>query len=144
MTADRLVERILNEYENTAGHRLKASERAASREYLVSDIPRESLSVDVTRKLAALTLYRSLQRLTDEKDDDWGTATNFKDIYDCRVCANAVAQMSVKGIMQPLSADEFGMTGILPDEEAENAVKRLFDGSKRLTNLLGFKPTAKQ
>ena len=136
MTTDIFVERILTEYETENGHRMKASERAAAREFILADVPKDAVPGAPTRKLAALILYRSLQRLTDEPDDDWGLARNFKDIYDCRVCANAVAQVSVKGILAPLAEDCFGMTQILSDSEAERAVFRLFDSSERITNLL--------
>ncbi|MBO4679450.1 MAG: hypothetical protein J5626_07250, partial [Lachnospiraceae bacterium] len=132
MTADSFVELILKEYGTSRGRELKAVEKATSRDYIVSDVSGEQLSGEVTGKLAALILYKSLQRLTDEKDDDWGPARNFKDIYDCRVCANAVAQVFVKGIMEPLSSDEFGMTRTLTDEESETSVKRLFERTKRV------------
>ena len=138
MTTDTFVEAILDEYDNSTGRHLKAGERAASREFIVADVPHDDLGREVSAKLAALIIHRSLQRLTDEKDDDWGQARQFKDIYDCRVCANAVAQVSVKGILEPVSKDEFGMTRILSDEELKKAVLRVFDGSKRVTNLLGF------
>ena len=138
MTADSFVGVILNEYENSAGRHLKAAERAASREFIVADVPHDDLAREVSAKLAALILHRSLQRLTDEKDDDWGPARQFKDIYDCRVCANAVAQVSVKGILEPASHDEFGMARILCEKDLEKAVFRLFDSSKRVTKLLGF------
>ena len=138
MTTDIFVERILNEYENESCHRMKAPERAAAREFILADVPKDAVPVAPTRKLAALILYRSLQRLTDEPDDDWGMARNFKDIYDCRVCANAVAQVSVKGILEPLAEDCFGMTETLSDSDAEKAVLRLFYSDKRVTNLLEF------
>ena len=138
MTADSFVEAILNEYENATGRHLKAAERAASREFILADVPHDDLAREISAKLAAMILHRSLQRLTDEKDDDWGPARQFKDIYDCRVCANAVAQVSVKGILEPFSNVEFGMTRILSETELKEAVLRLFDCSKRVTKLLGF------
>ena len=137
MTTDSFVERILNGYETLNSHRLRASERAAAREFILADVPKDAVPEVPTRKLAALILYRGLQRLTDESDEDWGNARNYKDIYDCRVCANAVAQLSVKGIMEPLAADLFGMTEMISDSDAEEAALRLFDNSKRSINPLG-------
>ena len=139
MTTDSFVERILSEYEKTETRACNETERSVLRDRIVSDIPLTDLEGALTRKLAARILHCSLQRLTDEKDDDWGQARNFKDIYDCRVCANAVAQVTVKGIMEPMSSDVFGMTEVLSDSDAETAILRLFDSSKRITNLLGFK-----
>lgn len=138
MTTSGFVENILDEYDRAKGHGRNTLEREASRDFIVSDISKTDIKGPLTRKLAALILHRSLQRLTNEPDSDWGFARNFKDIYDCRVCANAVAQVAVKGIVEPVSGDVFGMTGNLSEKEAENAVLRLFDASKRVTNLLGF------
>lgn len=138
MITDSFVELILDEYEVFLGHRLKSTERAVAKEFMVSDISEDSRSGDVTRKLAALILHKSLQRFTEEKDDDWGFARNFKDIYDCRVCANAVAQVSVKGILMPVSKNEFGMVGILSEKELREASERLFFPRKRVTKLLGL------
>jgi len=139
MTADKFVECVLDEYEAFCGNGLIAAERAVLREFLLADVPNDSLSSEITAKLSALILHRSLHRLTDEKDDDWGPARRFKDIYDCRVCANAVAQVSVKGIFEPLAEDEFGMARVLTDREAKEAVLRLFDRTKRVTILLELK-----
>ena len=136
MTTDGFVECILDEYEAAFRRRLDSFERATAKEYIESDVSEDNLSGAVSRKLAALILHKSLQRLTDEKDEEWGPARQFKDIYDCRVCANAVAQVSVKGILYPISADEFGMTEILSDEELITTAKRLFNPQKRITKLL--------
>ena len=137
MTTDNFVERILSEYEKVTTR--EDTERAVLKDCIISDISSTDLRGALTRKLAARILHCSLQRLTDEPDDDWGPARNFKDIYDCRVCANAVAQVSVKGIMVPVAEDLFGMTEILSDSEAETAILRLFDSSKRVTIVLGLK-----
>ena len=136
MITDSFVELILDEYEVFLGHRLKSTERAVAKVFIGSDISEDSRSGDVTRKLAALILHKSLQRFTEEEDDDWGFARNFKDIYDCRVCANAVAQVSVKGILPPVSKNEFGMVVILSEKELRDAAERLFFPRKRVTKLL--------
>lgn len=138
MITDDFVECILDEYEAAGLCRLGSAERAAAKEYLESDIPADNLLGAVNRKLAALILHKSLQRLTEEKDEDWGPARQFKDIYDCRVCANAVAQVSAKGILPPIAIDEFGMTEILTEKELKTAAERLFCLQKRVTKLLGF------
>ena len=141
MITDDFVECILDEYEAAGLCGLGYAERAAAKEYIESDIPADNLLGAVNRKLAALILHKSLQRLTEEKDEDWGPARQFKDIYDCRVCANAVAQVSVKGILPPIAIDEFGMTEILTEKELKTAAERLFCLQKRVTKLLGFQPT---
>jgi hypothetical protein len=77
-----------------------------------------------------------MQRLTREEDEDWGIAKGFRDIYDCRVCANAVAQVAVKGILPPETDIFFGMTDILTDEKALETVIRLYNKAQRITKLL--------
>ena len=136
MITDNFVECILDEYEAVLRKRLDSTERAAAKEYIESDIPEDNRFSVVNRKLAAMILHKSLQRFTDEKDEDWGAARKFKDRYDGRVCANAVAQVSVKGILPPVSDDEFGMIGTLSEKELKTATERLFYPQKRVTKLL--------
>ena len=55
----------------------------------------------LTRKICAVILHGYLQRTLKEKDEiDISPAMVLKDIYDCRICANHIAQVYVKGIME--------------------------------------------
>ena len=57
--------------------------------------------VVVTRKICAVILHSFLQQINHEKDEiDISSAMVLKDIYDCRICANHIAQVYVKGIMK--------------------------------------------
>ena len=136
MTTERFTDYVLSEYENVTGRKLSDSERAADRDSLVSGISETDRKADVTRKFAAVILHRAMQRLSSEEDEDWGIAKGFRDIYDCRVCANAIAQVAVKGIIAPARNELFGAMDTLPEAEAIGAVKRLWIPSLRITKLL--------
>jgi len=138
MTTDCFIERILDEFEATSACKPTDSEMASARDFITADIPATDRDKEISRKMAAVVVHRSLQRLTGENDDDWGPARFFKDIYDCRVCANAVAQVTVKGIIEPESSDVFGMNGSLSEEAAHKTIVRIFNPSERITVLLGL------
>ena len=136
MTTDRFAEYVLSEHERIISETSTDIAKAADRDYLVSGISQTDLQSPVTRKFAAVILHRAMQRLTREEDEDWGIAKGFRDIYDCRVCANAVAQVAVKGILPPEADNFFGMTDILADEIVQETVTRLYNKAKRITKLL--------
>ena len=136
MTTDRFAEYVLSEHERIISETSTDIAKAADRDYLVSGISQTDLQSPVTRKFAAVILHRAMQRLTREEDEDWGIAKGFRDIYDCRVCANAVAQVAAKGILPPVTDNFFGMTDILADEIVQETVTRLYNKAKRITKLL--------
>ncbi|MBR5993075.1 MAG: hypothetical protein IK018_04670 [Lachnospiraceae bacterium] len=136
MTTDRFAEYVLSEHERIISETSTDIAKAADRDYLVSGISQTDLQSPVTRKLAAVILHRAMQRLTHEEDEDWGIAKGFRDIYDCRICANAVAQVAVKGILPPEADNFFGMTDVLTDEKASKTIIRLYNKSQRITKLL--------
>lgn len=86
----------------------------------------------IERRTAAKIAHMFLRREWGEADEaDWGAAKRLKDLYDCRVCANHVAQVYAKGIMAALSGEVFGMREALGREEAVEIAKRLTDRRRR-------------
>ena len=53
----------------------------------------------VTRKNVARICHMYLQKVMKINDLDISKAQEIKDLYDCRVCANHVAQVYMRGIM---------------------------------------------
>lgn len=53
----------------------------------------------VTRKNVARICHMYLQKVMKVNDLDISGAKELKDLYDCRVCANHVAQVYMRGIM---------------------------------------------
>lgn len=87
----------------------------------------------VERKDAARIVHEFLRRELKEPDeDDWQGAEGLKDIYDCHICVNHVAQVYAKGIMEPVVGRViFGMRRELTEQEAELIVSRIFSREKR-------------
>ncbi|MCR5501676.1 MAG: hypothetical protein K6F53_01560 [Lachnospiraceae bacterium] len=80
---------------------------------------------EFSRKQAARILHVFFLKVLDWQDEDWGECSSLRDIYDCRICANAIAQVCVKGIMHPVKRTEFGIAPILSGEEAEEIFRRI-------------------
>lgn len=103
-----------------------ASDRKAAdifRNKLLSPFSKSQFEEIPPRKTVACVLRLYLVTVMHEQDEDWGECAAFKDIYECRVCANAIAQVCVKGYMKPVNAREFGINLPLSDEEAEEIIE---------------------
>ncbi|MBR6380146.1 MAG: hypothetical protein IKS07_00530 [Lachnospiraceae bacterium] len=112
---------------NTAGQ-MPAYEAEKKEEWLaalLAEIPKERQTEPLRRKVAAKAVHGFLLEVLGEPDEDWGEAAKLADIYECRVCANAVAQVCVKGIMEPVSKAEFGGNLPLSETEAERVTDRV-------------------
>jgi len=77
------------------------------------------------RKSVAVVSHEFLVRVAELKDEDWGEFEKLSDIYDCKVCANAIAQVCVRGVMKPLRPGEFGGEPVADDEELRKIIDRL-------------------
>ena len=53
----------------------------------------------LTRKNAARICHMYLLKVMKVKDLDMSSAAKLKDLYDCRVCADHIAQVYLRGIM---------------------------------------------
>lgn len=83
------------------------------------------------RRTAARIVHQFMKiemHIPDEKDIS--QAETLKDLYTCRVCANHIAQVVVKKIMQPvLAPDEktyiFDSLAIVTKQEQEQIIKKI-------------------
>lgn len=83
------------------------------------------------RRTAARIVHQFMKiemHIPDETDIS--QAENLKDLYTCRVCANHIAQVVVKKIMQPvLAPDEktyiFDSLAIVTKQEQEQIIKKI-------------------
>lgn len=97
----------------------------------------DSVTVRITpmetkRKNAAKEVHKYLQNVLQEPDEkDVKKAEVLKDLYDCHACVEDIAQVYVKGIMNPVRNKEFGNKDILSQEEAELIFQRILDKSSR-------------
>lgn len=102
-----------------------------------SGIPREELLIKgvletkdlsdpdepVERRSVAEILHNYIRIILQIKDEeDIKEAYILKDLFDCRVCANHIAQVYLKGIMDATDVDGlhiFNVFGKVSEEEAE-------------------------
>lgn len=85
----------------------------------------------LNRRTAARIVHQFMKiemHIPDETDIS--QAENLKDLYTCRVCANHIAQVVVKKIMQPvLAPDEktyiFDSLAIVTKQEQEQIIKKI-------------------
>ena len=95
--------------------------------HMMADNSDAMLEGQVTKKKAALILYAFITDVLKLKDTDWGEAGKFRDIYDCRICANAIAQVYGRGIMDARSPEVFGIGDSISDDELKMSVFRLLN-----------------
>lgn len=90
----------------------------------------------LTRKRCAVIIHRYLQETLKEKDViNIERAYKIKDLFDCRICANHIAQVVLKGIMDvrkyPGDILMFELEKEVVPEEISNIVKRTVDLKER-------------
>jgi len=80
----------------------------------------------IDKRSAARIVHEFIRTELSNKDiDDIKKATVLKDLYDCRVCANHIAQVYLKGIMKAKSENEFGLVDKVTKEEALDIIGRM-------------------
>ncbi len=125
MTLQELADRLLD----ISSARSEIPEDAVKRfrEEIRGTFSNVELCKPAVRKNAARMLHLYLLTVTGEPDEDWGEYASLKDIYDCRICANAIAQVLVKGIMKLHGTGKkiFGGDELLTEEEASQILERI-------------------
>ncbi len=117
MLTETFFDTLLKNYEEEKGIFLEPEEREALEDFLCTSFDTDQLQSRITKKTAARILWNFLQTVCGEKPVDWGKAAKLKDIYDCKVCADAVAQVYVRGILRESRPGFFGMEDDLMEEE---------------------------
>ena len=86
------------------------------------------------RKNCAKMIHLFLQRKLHEKDEiDIKKAEEIKDLFDCRICANHIAQVYLKGIMEiDRNMMLFNAYKEVEEKDATCYVSRVADKSNRL------------
>lgn len=89
----------------------------------------------IVKRDAARIMHEFLKRILNEKDtDDYKEALLLKDIYDCHICVNHIAQVYSKGIMEAENKEEdliFNNNKSVTYEETLEYASRVFDPSLR-------------
>ena len=97
-------------------------------------ICRDAGGIPLTRATAAGIVHTFLREVLKEEDEaDISAAKQLKDLYDCHVCVNHIAQVYVKGIMDVPDGKEeiFGNSLPVGASEVLEICGRVFDRSLR-------------
>lgn len=130
VTTARFIDMIFKEYSDVLGpdYTIKQARAEGWLEM------QEEFSLDefIERRIVARILHEFLRKKLGEKDEDnWQPAQSLKDLYDCHICVNHVAQMYVKGIMREIAPNIFGTRGYVKEHAALRYIKSLRDNSLR-------------
>lgn len=80
----------------------------------------------IEKRHAARIVHEFLRIEGKEKDErDIKKARQLEDLYHCRVCANHIAQVFVKGIMQARTEKRFGLLDPISETEMEMIFLRM-------------------
>ncbi len=110
---------LISKYEKETGHCLSTEDLGL---YLTEILDRRGealFELQLTKKQAARICYEFIKNALKLKDRDWEDASKLKDIYDCKVCANPIAQCYVRRVIAPLKEDLFGGDEIISKEETK-------------------------
>ena len=123
MTLQSFADRLLATAESHP--EIPAENRKRFCKELRAAFPESILCKPSLRKDAARVLHIFLLCIPGEPDEAWDAYASLRDIHDCRICANAIGQVLVKGIMEPRSRKEFGAGCLLSEEEAEKSLEKI-------------------
>ena len=127
MTEKAFFDYLIDEFVEKTGQDLPADNIGYYLEYFLDNYPPEKLELKLCRKICARIIHEFMINVLNIPDVDWKRAGELKDIYDCRVCANAIAQVYERGIMAEAGEKVFGLNEIVSDEDAKIYVTRLLD-----------------
>jgi hypothetical protein len=117
-------DRLLEMYVDETGEDIPSEGIGYYLEYFLNNYPSEKLGLPITRKIAARLIHEFMLNILKLEDQDWGDAAKLKDIYDCRVCSNAIAQVFVRGIIPASRENVFGLGDTLTEAEADEILDR--------------------
>lgn len=118
MTEKEFFDYLLETYAEKTGKDLPADSMGYYLEYFLDNYPPEKLELKLTKKICARILHEFMINILKIPDVDWKKAGELKDIYDCRVCANAIAQVYERGIMSEAKEKVFGLNELVSREDA--------------------------
>ena len=131
MTEKEFFDYLIERYMEESGQDLPVDGLGYYLEYFLDNYPPEKLELKLTRKICARLMHEFMVNILKIPDVDWKRAGNLKDIYDCRVCANAIAQVYERGIMDEASDKIFGLNENVSENEAKKYVDALMNMDRR-------------
>lgn len=126
MTEKEFFDYLIDEYVERTGEDLPAEGLGYYLEYFLDNYPPEKLELKLTKKIAARLIHEFMLNVLKIPDEDWKESGTLKDIYDCRVCANAIAQVYDKGIIPVAKEKVFGLNEQVSAPEAKDYIDKLY------------------
>ena len=127
MTEKEFFDYLIERYVEESGQDLPLDGLGYYLEYFLDNYPPEKLELKLTRKICARLIHEFMFNVLKVPDVEWKKAGNLRDIYDCRVCANAIAQVYERGIMDESSEKVFGLNKLVSHDEAQKYVDALMN-----------------
>ena len=131
MTEKEFFDYLIERYMEETGQDLPVEGLGYYLEYFLDNYPPEKLELKLTKKICARLIHEFMMNVLKIPDVDWKRAGDLKDIYDCRVCANAIAQVYEHGIMGEASEKVFGLNELVSNSDAKTYVDALMKMDRR-------------
>ena len=130
MTEKEFFDKLLLTYSEEVSEDLPGDGLGYYLEYFLDNYPEEKLELKITKKIAARIIHEFMINILKWPDLEWKEAGKLKDIYDCRVCAGAVAQVYERGIMTVEQPLVFGLNTVLSPEKAQAVIDSFIEKIK--------------
>ena len=125
MNSKEFTYKLISKYEKLTGQSLSTNDIGLYLTEIIDGRGNALFELQLTKRQAARISYEFMKNALKLKDEDWKDAGKLKDIYDCKVCANPIAQCYVRGVISPLSYDLFGSDEIIGSDEAEMILNKI-------------------
>ena len=130
MTEKDFFDKLLLAYSEEISEDLPGDGLGYYLEYFLDNYPPEKLELKLTKKIAARIIHEFMVNILKWPDLDWREAGKLKDIYDCRVCAGAIAQVYERGLLGEEQPLVFGLNKTLSAEEAKVLIDKFIEKIK--------------
>ncbi|WP_026490063.1 hypothetical protein [Butyrivibrio sp. XBB1001] len=127
MTEKEFFDKLLLAYSEEISEDLPGDGLGYYLEYFLDNYPPEKLELKLTKKIAARIIHEFMVNILKWPDLEWQEAGKLKDIYDCRVCAGAIAQVYERGILGEEQPLVFGLNKVLSEKEASALIDRFIE-----------------
>ncbi|SCY28894.1 hypothetical protein [Butyrivibrio sp. INlla14] len=130
MTEKEFFDKLLLAYSEEISEDLPGDGLGYYLEYFLDNYPPEKLELKLTKKIAARIIHEFMVNILKWPDLEWREAGKLKDIYDCRVCAGAIAQVYERGLLGEEQPLVFGLNKTLSSEEAKVLIDKFIEKIK--------------
>nr|WP_297769913.1 hypothetical protein [uncultured Butyrivibrio sp.] len=130
MTEKEFFDKLLLAYSEEISEDLPGDDLGYYLEYFLDNYPPEKLELKLTKKIAARIIHEFMVNILKWPDLEWREAGKLKDIYDCRVCAGAIAQVYERGLLGEEQPLVFGLNKTLSAEEAKVLIDKFIEKIK--------------